>query len=353
MSQKIRFEEFLSQSHLLYSVHYACETFYYVEGSTRVSAVATKNRHSQQSRVFSVFNYVQAHSVDPLELLRQPALYDAAEYSLLEQFFNYIAAQGAFANWLHWNMSTDTFGFAHLEARYRRLGGKPAVVAEANRLDLAAILHDIYGSHYMCDPKMVNLAKVNDLIGNYFMTGDKEAFAFIAAKWKDIHNSAREKASLILEIAELARSLKLRTHQTLFQGDNSVLRDVLRVCANFHKTATLLARDSYREKRQGFKIVDEYDAQHLLHSMLATVVDDIRSEESTPSFASKTAKMDFFLKKHSIGIEVKKTRAGLQDKELGDELAIDLIRYQSQQIRHLICLVYDPDHRLINPVGLQ
>jgi hypothetical protein len=47
---------------------------------------------------------------------------------------------------------------------------------------------------------------------------------------------------------------------------------------------------------------------------------------------------------------LKMTRDGLSDRKLGDELIIDIAHYkQIPGCKHLLCFVYDPDHRLRNP----
>ena len=98
---------------------------------------------------------------------------------------------------------------------------------------------------------------------------------------------------------------------------------------------------------------DEYDVKNLLHALLRLFFDDIRNEEWTPSYAGKPARMDFLLKKEKKVIEVKNTRKGLTDKELGDQLIIDVDRYKSHpDCDKLICFVYDPEGRIGNPEGL-
>ncbi len=79
-----------------------------------------------------------------------------------------------------------------------------------------------------------------------------------------------------------------------------------------------------RENRETLKIEDEYDVQDLLHALLLLYFDDVRTEEWTPSYAGKSSRMDFLLKNERVVIEVKKTRLGLADKELGDQLIIDV-----------------------------
>jgi hypothetical protein len=99
--------------------------------------------------------------------------------------------------------------------------------------------------------------------------------------------------------------------------------------------------------------MDEYDVQDLLHALLKIDFTDIRAEEWTPSYAGKSARMDFLLKREKIVIEAKKTRDGLTEKELGDELLVDVARYKAHpDCRTLVCFVYDPDQRIGNPDGL-
>lgn len=119
----------------------------------------------------------------------------------------------------------------------------------------------------------------------------------------------------------------------------------------FYKVARQLR--SRHDNRETLKIEDEYDVQDLLHALLLLYFDDVRAEEWTPSYAGKSARMDFLLKNERVVIEVKKTRLGLADKELGDQLIIDVERYKVHpDCKKLICFVYDPEGHIGNPNGL-
>lgn len=127
---------------------------------------------------------------------------------------------------------------------------------------------------------------------------------------------------------------------------------VRRLCARFHVFARQLRQR--HDDRTTLDIVDEYDVQDALHALLALYFDDIRPEERTPTHAGKSARTDFLLKGYNIVIETKKTRQGLADAKLGDELIHDLARYAKlDDCKHLLCLVYDPDERIRNPEGLR
>lgn len=106
--------------------------------------------------------------------------------------------------------------------------------------------------------------------------------------------------------------------------------------------------------RPSLDVNDEYDVQDLMHSVLHLVSDDIREEECTPSYAGGAARVDFLLKKEQTVVEVKKTRNGLSSREVGEELIIDIARYQAHpDCKRLICFVYDPEERLKNPTALE
>jgi hypothetical protein len=64
--------------------------------------------------------------------------------------------------------------------------------------------------------------------------------------------------------------------------------------------------------------------------------------------------MDFLLKAEQLVIEAKTTRKGLSAAKIGEELIVDIARYQSHQdCKHLLCFVYDPEGRVENPAELE
>jgi hypothetical protein len=127
---------------------------------------------------------------------------------------------------------------------------------------------------------------------------------------------------------------------------------VQRICKRFPLVVRQLR--VRREDRPTLDVEDEYDVQDLLHSLLLLFFDDVRPEEYTPSYAGKTTRMDFLLKDESLVVEAKVTRKGLGGKEVGEQLIIDIAHYKSHpSCKTLVCLVYDPEHRISNPTGLE
>jgi hypothetical protein len=94
--------------------------------------------------------------------------------------------------------------------------------------------------------------------------------------------------------------------------------------------------------RAGIGITDEYDVQDLIHAALTIYTDDVRREETTPSFAGAGARMDFLLKRERIAIDVKCTRPSLDQRGLGDELSADIARYAAHpDADAVVFFVYD------------
>lgn len=125
----------------------------------------------------------------------------------------------------------------------------------------------------------------------------------------------------------------------------------VRICERFHEVVKQLR--SRRDGRGTLDIADEYDVQDLVHALLKIHFDDIRAEEWTPSYAGGSARVDFLIRPYMTLIEVKKARPGMTAKVVGNQLIEDIARYrQIQGVKALVCLVYDPEERIVNPKGL-
>jgi len=105
--------------------------------------------------------------------------------------------------------------------------------------------------------------------------------------------------------------------------------------------------------RETIKINDEHDLQDALHSILRLFFSDIRPEDFVPSYAGGNSRVDFLLPEQKLMIETKMTNHALRDKQVGEQLIIDIERYkQNQAVSHLICFVYDKESYIGNPTGL-
>lgn len=125
-----------------------------------------------------------------------------------------------------------------------------------------------------------------------------------------------------------------------------------RIGERFHLVAKQLR--VRRQDRPTLDIGDEYDVQDLFHALLRIPFDDVRPEEWAPSYAGGASRVDFFLPEIEAVVEIKKSRAGLGARELGEQLIIDIAKYKRHpNCRTLFCFVYDPDGRIANPRGIE
>ena len=169
-----------------------------------------------------------------------------------------------------------------------------------------------------------------------------------------IHNIYPENVEFVIKQLTCLRS-QIQKDLVSFDEANtkpSSSDDLENILNKFHSVARQL-RTRYKE-RETLTIKDEYDVQDLLHALLLLHFDDVRAEEWTPSYAGGCERMDFLLKDLQTVIEVKKTRETMNAKKLGEELIIDIEKYQvHQDCKQIYCFVYDPEGYLGNPTAIK
>lgn len=124
------------------------------------------------------------------------------------------------------------------------------------------------------------------------------------------------------------------------------------LCCRFHSVARhLRLRGEYRTS---LSVEDEFDAQDLLHALLRIQFDNIDTDEWTPSYSSGAPRTTLLLNDGRLAVIVKKTRPGLNAKDLSDQLRVDAERYRSHgRCATLLCFIYDPEGRIGNPQGIE
>jgi len=96
------------------------------------------------------------------------------------------------------------------------------------------------------------------------------------------------------------------------------------ICTNFNKFDINIRRRY--SGRETIKINDEHDLQDALHSILKLFINDIRPEDYIPSYAGGNSRVDFLLPEYNLLIETKMTNSALRDKQVGEQLIIDIER---------------------------
>lgn len=229
----------------------------------------------------------------------------------------------------------------------KALEGIENLIQEGNSV-LATEYNSNMGGTYV-DSAMYNswLAKAMAFL-KLFLEDDNEFIKGLQKPHRSYYYEAVTRVKIIENVKEyIEKDYIVFEQKNKIDVDNSLNI----IFSRFYKVARQL-RCRY-DNRETLTIEDEYDVQDLLHALLLIYFDDVRAEEWTPSYAGKSARMDFLLKNENMVIEVKKTRLGLADKELGDQLIIDVDRYKVHpDCKRLICFIYDVEGRIGNPKGL-
>lgn len=153
-------------------------------------------------------------------------------------------------------------------------------------------------------------------------------------------------------VTQLLRQIELKSPKNYGSRTDFTEKILGDIFENFHSFCRQLR--NRHDSRPEFEVNDEYDVQDLLHAILKLHFKDVREEEYTPSYAGSSSRVDFLLKNEQVVIEVKKTRQGLADKHIGEQLILDVAHYRNHpDCKGLICFVYDPDNRVKNPRGLE
>src|ERR671913_267739 len=87
-------------------------------------------------------------------------------------------------------MRNITYGFEHIEYRYRALTrSDPPIITIERRINLRNMLSAKYESDYAKRPKMTSLMNLNGGSHRHFLTGAQEVEAFRQHEFIKMHNS--------------------------------------------------------------------------------------------------------------------------------------------------------------------
>jgi len=193
-----------------YIVHYSCQSLYddNQELSPRITSIAITHYASEQTISFSTHAIAEELHI-PREAVRDR--FDDVERKLLNDFYEFVRDRRD-KYWVHWNMRNLTFGFEHLEHRYRVLGGINApVIPVERRLNLNDILASRYGGEYAPHPKLKSLMELNGGMHRHFLTGEEEVRAFQNNELIRMHNSTLSKVGFLSSTIHRLLNGKLRT----------------------------------------------------------------------------------------------------------------------------------------------
>ena len=211
-------EKAFSNATNTWAIHYACESLYNKPDgkSPRITAIAARNLRSEQTKLFSIHRQAD---VDGIAMSDASSMYDELEQAMLHKYSEWLKINPE-AQFIHWNMRNATYGFEAIEHRFSVLShGKsiPTVISNTRKVNLASLLNDIYGPHYIDDKKMETLAIKNGFKDNRFLNGSEEALAFSNGDLVAVDTSCQRKVDIFCYIAQLAHEGNLKTNTTWWQ----------------------------------------------------------------------------------------------------------------------------------------
>ena len=201
-----------------YLIHYSCQSFYEnaTGGSLRVTSIAVRNLKSGQTHSWSLHKAAELAG----QLLNIQENIDQHEHDMLAEYFEFLEAHRD-ATYIHWNMRDENFGFAALEHRFRVLGGKPYILNDDKKLDLARELVTLYGRKYAphTSPKgrkgrMMSIVEINSIADLDALQGAEEADAYNNAEYLRLHRSTLRKVDIFANIFDRIHSKDLKTNAT-------------------------------------------------------------------------------------------------------------------------------------------
>lgn len=192
-----------------YIIHYSCQSLYDDNDalSPRITSIAITHFATEQTVSFST------HSIaEELHIAREgvKARFDEVELKLLTEFYLFVRDRRD-KFWIHWNMRNLTYGFEHLEHRYRVLGGDNAsIIPVERRINLNDMLSERYGKDYAAHPKLKSLMVLNGGVHRHFLTGEEEVQAFQNDEFIRMHNSTLAKVGFLQSV--LSKFIKGKLH---------------------------------------------------------------------------------------------------------------------------------------------
>jgi hypothetical protein len=220
-------------------IHYSCESFYdRPDGaSPRITSIAVRSLLTGQTLSFSIHQMAEREGVafDQIE-----ASYDALEKKMLTAFYDYVGSHKGL-KFIHWNMRDANYGFAAIDHRFRVLGGKPTVIDDNKKFDLASIFVDIYGPGYTSHPRLTTLLAQNHINPLFFLSGADEAKAFESKNFVGLHQSTLSKVDVLNNVFQRALDRQLKTNTGWWEMRGGRMKAVLQWTAENKVIALLLA----------------------------------------------------------------------------------------------------------------
>lgn len=191
-------------------IHYSCESFYGKAGYTpRITSIGVLNKENNESYIFSIHLTAQILKKDIKNLTTEDL--DIIEKQMLDEFSQFVQMHLDYY-WVHWNMSSASYGFQAISNRYRILGGSIINIPDTNKIDLPAIFGKLFTYSFeghKPNGQLLNLANRNHISVRDALPGIDEASAFDNKEYLKLHMSTLRKVDIIDRLYTSYKSNKL------------------------------------------------------------------------------------------------------------------------------------------------
>lgn len=180
------------------------------------------------------------------------------------------------------------------------------------------------------------------------------------SKEKNKENIVKAKEILIDYLEDILSNIKstpteLISYDDVFSKETAILI-IKKILNNFYMHIEAMYMNDVRrnggitkENLDKIKILNEYDVQRILYSLIKPVFPESRLEVSDDTGFS-TIRYDIIIEKFSIIIEVKCSRGSMTEKNLIEEIAADIVQYKYTNI---FFFIYDKEKIIRNTTAFK
>lgn len=196
-----------------YFIHYAVD----FHDSNRIAAIAIRHL-SFEGNVINFSIDVESRRLN-LPITNENL--DKIESSMLTEYFNFMKNH-IHSKFIHWNMSSDEYGFKAIENRAKELKASTEIVSvsENQCVNLSHCFKKMYGENYVKDQKFYNLLNLNNIHPHDLLNGKQEAEEIRKQDFKSIALSCDRKVNVFYQLYFLALNnrLKVQTNWVEIHG---------------------------------------------------------------------------------------------------------------------------------------
>jgi len=197
-----KFKSLVSRRSEVLSIHYSQKDLDGIEQiSPMITSIAVRSLDNSINEIFAI--HLEADLLDDTTY-DIADLYPELELSMLKKF-NEFARKHQQYSWVHWDMSTQDFGFQAIRHRYIKLAGEKSGrdykdIPMNKKIDLHLILRDMYGDKFVVgDDTLFELITINNnnITDNNYLTRSQESHEFDNRNYHSITSSLRSKTNSI------------------------------------------------------------------------------------------------------------------------------------------------------------